>query len=80
MIDGNLLLEALSKEIGCTYLSDLHETENRREVLRAMRKVSVGRYSIQAWNDAVWYITGIQSELSSERAAREKLREFCSKE
>lgn len=52
------LLEYLSFQAGCMYLSDLRLAETFPLIGHALQCVQVSKYDLREWTDAVWYITG----------------------
>lgn len=59
------LLERLQASIGCLYLSDLHQPDWLPLIQQVLPDINPKDYSIQEWNDAVRYITGIGSSFSN---------------
>ena len=68
------LLEFLSAQAGCDYLSDLHflQEGQRRHLAEAIEKTSSQAFSLRCWNDALFYLTGKVPEATQE-AARSSL-------
>ncbi len=52
------LLEYLSVNAGCMYLSDLPQEKYRLIIEHTLWGLSCERFSLREWNDAVTYITG----------------------
>lgn len=55
---GKGLLENISFETGCSYLSDLHQPRLLPRIRQVVRGLPPGQFSLEEWNDAVTYITG----------------------
>lgn len=56
------LLSRLQYLSGCQYLSDLHNSFYKEEMLYALRKINIASYTIDEWREAYRYITGFQPE------------------
>ena len=69
------LLETLAKDIGCSYLSELHSVYRYKEIYGEIIKLDMEKYTISEWNDAVGYITGKNVIFSSPKEARDYLLE-----
>lgn len=54
------LLDTLSIQIGCTYLSDLHflDTLQHRQLAEVLEHIAAGDFELREWNDALNYLTG----------------------
>lgn len=52
------LLDYLAAKTGCIYLSDLHTPVYQYIVSTVIRHIDVDAFSLDAWNEAVLYITG----------------------
>ncbi len=63
------LLEFLAFNSGCMYLSDLRQPKLLAKVRGVLPRINPVLYSIWEWNDAVFYITGIQKNFSTQEAA-----------
>ena len=55
------LLNTLSKQMGCVYLSDLRflDTLQHRRLVEILKYISVEDFELREWNDALYYFTGI---------------------
>lgn len=73
MYDG--LLEYLSSECGCMFLSDLRRSNVRFKLDRPLQKVKEDIYSLPEWQEAVSYILGNAPEFSTVTEAKEYLLE-----
>lgn len=64
------LLEALSIQADCTYLSDLKHLDGlrRARLVRALERVPPDAAELREWNDALEYLTGAQSCADAEQA------------
>ncbi len=61
------LLEWLSKEMGCMYLSDLHKPELFPAIQKVLDKLDPEKYSLQEWKDAVHYLTGENCSFTTQK-------------
>lgn len=54
------LLDTLSAQIGCTYLSDLRfmDTLQHRRLAEILKYISAKAFELREWNDALCYLTG----------------------
>lgn len=73
------LLEVLSMQAGCMYLSDLHDLSDwQRERLRhTLRHLPPDAAPLKEWNDALLYLSKGPPEQTAE-AARARLIQFLS--
>ena len=64
------LLEALSIQADCTYLSDLKHLDglHRARLVRALERVPPDAAELREWNDALEYLTGAQPHANAEQA------------
>jgi len=64
------LLEALSIQADCTYLSDLKHLDGlrRARLVRALERVPPDAAELREWNDALEYLTGAQPRADAEQA------------
>ena len=63
----NRLLEKISTQIGCMYISDLHQPDFLQHILHAVRKISIQeKYETEEWNDAISYIVGEKCTFQSQ--------------
>lgn len=65
------LLDTLSAQIGCTYLSDLRflDTLQHRRLAEILKYISAEAFELREWNDALYYLTGDgQSKADAEQA------------
>lgn len=64
------LLEALSIQADCTYLSDLKHLDGlrRARLVRALERVPPDAAELREWNDAPEYLTGAQPRADAEQA------------
>lgn len=73
MYDG--LLEYLSSECGCMFLSDLRRSNVRFKLDEPLEKVKEDLYSLSEWQEAVCYILGNAPEFSNTNEAKKYLLE-----
>lgn len=73
MYDG--LLEYLSSECGCMFLSDLRRSNVRFKLDGPLEKVEEDSYSLSEWQEAVYYILGNAPEFSNVNEAKKYLLE-----
>ena len=68
------LLDLLSIQMGCMYLSDLRflSPEQRRYLAQSLERLTPRKEDIREWNDALDYLTGAPPEKTAQ-AARERL-------
>lgn len=68
------LLDLLSIQMGCMYLSDLRflSLEQRRYLAQRLDRLTPRQEDIREWNDALEYLTGAPPE-NTAQAAKERL-------
>lgn len=68
------LLDLLSIQMGCMYLSDLRflSPEQRRYLAQKLERMTPREEDIREWNDALDYLTGAPPEHTA-RAAKDRL-------
>ena len=68
------LLDLMSIQMGCMYLSDLRflSPEQRRYLARKLERLTPREEDMQDWNDALEYLTGARPEQTA-RAAQQRL-------
>lgn len=54
------LLETIKSQVGCTFISDLHDYDLLIQIQHYLHKIDAEDYSLFEWIDAVEYITGIK--------------------
>ena len=64
------LLEYLSYQAGCAYLSDLRYISGwrRARLARVLEEIPAEAADLRAWNDALEYLAGAQPEPTAETA------------
>ena len=74
MTAGQSLLDLLSIQMGCMYLSDLRflSPEQRRYLAQRLDRLTPRQEDIREWNDALDYLTGEPPE-DTAQAAKERL-------
>lgn len=83
--EQSLLLDLLSFQMGCMYLSDLRflSPEQRGYLAQRLDRLRPRQEDIREWNDALNYLTGAPPE-DTARAAKERLvhllSQLCSAE
>lgn len=70
------LLDYLAEKSGCMYLSDLHQNRYLQPVKLLVLHIFPTQYSISAWTDAVFYITGKRKEFKTQQQAAEFLLNY----
>ena len=60
MSDKKGLIEELAALAGCTYMSDLHLSSRRAQVIKAAEKIEPGRYGVSDWCEAYSYVMGAE--------------------
>ena len=75
MGEADELLVEIQKAIGCSYLSDLHffSRLNNKKSRTHILDIPAERFSLQAWNEAVSYITGSTCRFKTVEQAKKKL-------
>ena len=68
------LLEDLARWTGCQYLSDLHQPDKRKEILKAAEKLDISKYSLGEWEDAIMYIAEQPCSFNDAEGVREYLQ------
>lgn len=68
------LLDLMSIQMGCTYLSDLRflSQEQRRYLAQKLERLTPREEDIRDWNDALGYLTHAPPE-DTARSAKERL-------
>ena len=68
------LLDLLSIQMGCMYLSDLRflSLEQRRYLAQRLDRLTPREEDVREWNDALEYLTGAPPEKTAQ-AAKERL-------
>ena len=68
------LLDSLSIQMGCMYLSDLRSLspEQRRSLAQKLEQLTPREADVREWNDALNYLTGAPPE-DTAQAAKERL-------
>lgn len=74
MMIKQTLLDALSGQAGCTYLSDLHSLNDwqRLRLARGLERIPADAAGLQEWNDALEYLSGDPPQETAQ-AAREQM-------
>lgn len=74
------LLEALSVQVNCRFLSELSclDELDRRRLARALERIPPDAASLKEWNDALQYLARQPPEETAE-AARERLIQSLSR-
>ncbi|MEE0752886.1 hypothetical protein [Frisingicoccus sp.] len=70
------LLETVADGVGCEYLSDLRYKIPAYTIKRVLKEIKPEQYSIEAWNDAVSYITGKDFSFESRDQALEYMKHY----
>lgn len=66
---ANGLLEELRQRLRYEYISDLHNHPHSQQLIVAATQIPAQRYSLNAWTQAVHYITGKTPTFSSMQEA-----------
>lgn len=79
MMARQSLLDLMSIQIGCMYLSDLRflSPEQRRYLARKLERLTPREEDMQEWNDALTYLTDLPPAATA-IAAREQLIKILS--
>lgn len=67
------LLTRLQYLSGCQYLSDLHSPFYRKDIIYAVRTVSLSAFSMEEWEEAFGYITGVRTRFKDRKELYEDL-------
>ena len=70
------LLEYLADNIGCMYLSDLHQPYFIKRINKFLIRINPMIYSLYEWDDAVFYITGENRKFENQTEAADFLKNF----
>lgn len=65
------LLQRITTETKCTYISDLSLLRNRECVRKVVESIPAEEYSIREWKDAAKYILGKQAEVVTQQQAKD---------
>ena len=78
MVDRSLL-DLISAQMGCSYLSDLHflSVGQRRLLAQRLDRLIPRKEDVWEWNDALMYLTGAPPERTA-RAAQRRLVDLLS--
>ena len=67
MKEKDRLLEKISTQIGCMYISDLHQFDFLPHILYTVRKISIQeKFDVEEWNGAISYIVGEKCTFQSQ--------------
>lgn len=69
------LLDAMALQMGCEYLSDLHyiDDHQRRRLARKLETVEARDADLFEWNDALEYLTGVNTPQPNAEQAKSVL-------
>lgn len=69
------LLDTLSAQIGCTYLSDLRflNTLQHKQLAEILKCISAETFELREWNDALSYLTENSQSRTDAKQARTAL-------
>lgn len=67
------LLEWMTGAVDCAYLSDLKQAERRQALLRALKDAPRDVWTVKAWMDFAFYITGKPAVGGNEHEVRDLL-------
>ncbi len=67
------LLEVLSEETGCLFLSDLRLSEKRPAIAQALPTIEASLFPDAEWEEAFLYLTGSKQSFSSPKEAKRRL-------
>ncbi len=67
------LLDLLTEAVGCGYLSNLHLTENRKQLIKILRAIPTEEYSEKEWEDAARYLLGNENLFTDAEEVRRVL-------
>lgn len=67
------LLENVQKMVGCFFMSDLHMPGRLSDVQKAVDRIPSDLYSLDEWNELIYYVTGTSCPHRSAEEAKEYL-------
>lgn len=67
------LLEQLTIQTGCVYLSDLKYLSNNDLLKEFVKETEPTKYDIHEWNDAIKFLTGKTAAFSTPQDAKDYL-------
>ncbi|WP_124065248.1 hypothetical protein [Clostridium sp. E02] len=70
------LLDRIAIESGCMYLSDLRGSVGKIGCRFAVSEIPATDYSEKIWQDAFYYITGIEENFNTAEQAKQRLLEY----
>lgn len=71
------LLDMLSYEVGCMYVSDLHNDQLLPLIRHVILKIDENNYNIQEWYELIYYITGQRVSFLHQNEAKDYLVNYC---
>lgn len=73
------LLDMLSQQAGCMFLSDLHAEQMQRSLAKLLPEIDASQYPAVEWSEAVQYILGEPVEFACAEEAKAYLEQALSK-
>lgn len=70
------LLDRIASEAGCMYLSDLRGSTAKGGFRFVVSDIPATDYSLEVWQDALYYITGIEENFNTAEEAKQRLLEY----
>lgn len=73
MLIEQALLDWMSGQMGCTYLSDLRYLSlgKRRQLAGKLESLALREEDLRDWNDALVYLTGASPETTAQNAKKQ---------
>lgn len=72
------LLDMLSQQAGCMFLSDLHAEQMQRSLAKLLPEIDASKYPAAEWNEAVQYILGEPVQFTCAEEAKTYLEQALS--
>lgn len=70
------LLETIKSQVGCMFISDLHDHNLLIRIQHRLHKINAEDYTLCEWIDAVEYITGIKKQFKTAMDAKKFLLNY----
>lgn len=70
------LLDRIAMESGCMYLSDLRGSVRKECCHFAVLEIPAADYPVKNWQDAFYYIVGIEENFNTAEQAKQRLLEY----
>lgn len=67
------LLDEIAKMLGCTFISDLHQSFWLGHNFELLKQLNANDYCVTEWNNAIIYLTGNEMNFSTAQQAKDYL-------